>query len=150
MHGREANKSVHACVACTLQTGAQTSFATNSPTIKENAVKNTVVGTIVASDPDLNAKLTFSLDDNAGGRFALDSASNVVCKAASASDPVSTGLCVLYIHLLILNLRTELFRPLWTRQRSTEEMRPNLIAMEIKISNQARTYLARVLKLTSQ
>ena len=50
----------------------------------------------------------------------------------------------------ILNLRTELFRPLWTRQRSTDEMRPNLIAMEIKISNQARTYLARVLKLTSQ
>ena len=32
-----------------------------------------------------------------------------------------------------LNLRTELFRPLGTRQRSTEEMRPNLIAMEIKI-----------------
>ena len=50
----------------------------------------------------------------------------------------------------ILNLRTELFRPLWTRQRSTGEMRPNLIAMEIKISNQARTDLARVLKLTSQ
>ena len=51
---------------------------------------------------------------------------------------------------LVLNLRTELFRPLWTRQRSTEKMRPNLIAMEIKISNQARTNLARVLKLTSQ
>ena len=43
-----------------------------------------------------------------------------------------------------------LFRSFWTHQRSTEEMRPNLIAMEIKISNQARTYLARVLKLTSQ
>ena len=43
-----------------------------------------------------------------------------------------------------------LFRSLWTHQRSTEEMRPNLIAIEIKISNQARTYLARVLKLTSQ
>ena len=33
-----------------------------------------------------------------------------------------------------LNLRTELFRPLWTHQRSTEEMRPNLIAMKNKIS----------------
>ncbi|XP_065191306.1 protein dachsous-like isoform X1 [Sycon ciliatum] len=74
-------------------TGAQTSFGTNSPTIKENAVKNTVVGTIVASDPDLNAKLTFSLDDNAGGRFALDGASNVVCKAASASDPTAETVC---------------------------------------------------------
>ena len=40
------------------------------------------------------------------------------------------------IGIFIPNLRTELFRPLWTRQRSTEEMRPNLIAMEIKISNQ--------------
>ena len=37
-----------------------------------------------------------------------------------------------YVLLLVLNLRTELFRPLWTRQRSTEEMRPNLIAMEIQ------------------
>ena len=52
-----------------------------------------------------------------------------------------------YVHVHVLNLRTELFRPLWTRQRSREEMRPNLIAMEIKISYQARTYLARVLKL---
>ena len=43
-----------------------------------------------------------------------------------------------------------LFRSFWTHQRSTEKMRPNLIAMKIKISNQARTYLARVLKLTSQ
>ena len=35
-----------------------------------------------------------------------------------------------------------LFRSLWTNQRSTEEMRLSLIAMKIKISNQARTYLA--------
>ena len=56
----------------------------------------------------------------------------------------------IYNYIYILNLRTELFRPLWTRQRSTEEMRPNLIAMEIQISNQVRTYLARVLELTSQ
>ena len=31
---------------------------------------------------------------------------------------------------MYINLRTELFRPLWTHQRSTEEMRPNLIAMK--------------------
>ena len=34
--------------------------------------------------------------------------------------------------LSVLNLQTELVHPLWTHQRSTEEMRPNLIAMEIK------------------
>ena len=30
----------------------------------------------------------------------------------------------------ILNLRTELFRPSWTHQRSTEDMRLNLVAMK--------------------
>ena len=34
----------------------------------------------------------------------------------------------------LLNLRTELFRPLWTHQRSTEKMRPDLIAMKNKFS----------------
>ena len=35
----------------------------------------------------------------------------------------------------ILNLRTELFCPLWTHKRSTEKMRLNLIAMKNKFSN---------------
>ena len=38
------------------------------------------------------------------------------------------------LYLPIPNLRTELFRPLWTHQRSTEKMRPNLIAMKNKFS----------------
>ena len=45
-------------------------------------------------------------------------------------------------HARLLNLRTELFRPSWTYQRSTEKMRPNLIAMKTNFPkpdlNQAR------------
>ena len=36
----------------------------------------------------------------------------------------------LSMHCSLLNLRTELFHPLWPHQRSTEKMRPNLIAMK--------------------
>ena len=63
---------------------------------------------------------------------------------------ICTSTPIYCIHDM-LNLRTELFRPLWTRQRSTEEMRPNLVAMKDQISKaRPKTYLARVLKLTSQ
>ena len=55
-----------------------------------------------------------------------------------------------HVHVYTQSADSMLFRSFWTHQRSTEKMRPNLIAMEIKISNQARTYPARVLKLTSQ
>ena len=51
----------------------------------------------------------------------------------------------------LLNLRTELFRPLWTHQGNTEKMRPNLIAMKINFPkpdlNQARTYMKIDLQL---
>ena len=45
-----------------------------------------------------------------------------------------SGLYSNHIYLCTLNLRTELFRPLWTRQRSKEEMRPNRVAMKNKFS----------------
>ncbi|XP_065192577.1 cadherin-23-like [Sycon ciliatum] len=73
--------------------GAQLTFGTNNPTVNENSVRNTVVGTVVASDPDHNAVITFSLDDNAGGRFKLDSPGNVQCKTASKADPTAETVC---------------------------------------------------------
>jgi hypothetical protein len=54
-----------------LSTSGQLSFPDNKPQIKENSVKGTVVGTLAAYDADSVQKLTFKLDDTAGGRFAL-------------------------------------------------------------------------------
>ena len=48
--------------------------------VDENAATNTVVGvTVFASDADAtNSAITYALDDNAGGRFKIDSVSGVV------------------------------------------------------------------------
>ena len=80
--------------------GSQQTFATNKPTIAENAVRNTVLGTIVARDPDAGAKLSFQLDDSAGGRFKLES--NPVKCSAVTGVPVS----VLVIFKSIGNIST--------------------------------------------
>ncbi len=46
--------------------------------VSENAAAGTVVGTLGGSDPDVGDTLTFSLMDDAGGRFALDGNTIVV------------------------------------------------------------------------
>ena len=56
---------------------------------------------------------------------------NSVCEIFAISTLLSW--CGSYADI-VLDLRTELLRPLWTHQRSTEEMRPNLIAMKNKFS----------------
>ncbi|WP_445372870.1 putative Ig domain-containing protein [Methylomonas sp. HW2-6] len=51
-------------------------------TISENAANGTVVGiTALASDADAGASISYSLSDNAGGRFAIDSTTGVVTVA---------------------------------------------------------------------
>jgi hypothetical protein len=40
--------------------------------VEENAAVGTLVGRLVASDPDAGDRLAFGLTDNAGGRFAID------------------------------------------------------------------------------
>lgn len=54
-----------------IRSGGQQPFPVNSPSVRENSLVNTVVGTFVAQDSDANAKLTFSLDSSAGGRFKV-------------------------------------------------------------------------------
>ncbi|WFP52110.1 cadherin domain-containing protein [Methylomonas sp. EFPC3] len=55
---------------------------TSLNTISENAANGTVVGiTALASDADTGATLSYSLTDNAGGRFAIDSTTGVVTVA---------------------------------------------------------------------
>jgi VCBS repeat-containing protein len=40
--------------------------------VAENATAGTLVGRLIASDPDAGDRLTYGLTDNAGGRFAID------------------------------------------------------------------------------
>jgi Ca2+-binding RTX toxin-like protein len=66
-------------------------LATN--TVYEQAPDGSLVGTVVASDPDDGDTRAFSLDDDAGGRFAIDAASGEIRVAAGslldhASAPV--------------------------------------------------------------
>ncbi len=50
----------------------QLAFSKNSPRVNENSAPGTIVGTLFAYDEDLVERLTFTLDDNAKGRFSLD------------------------------------------------------------------------------
>lgn len=55
-----------------------------TPVVAENAAAGTVVGTVVGSDPNATDTLTYSLTDNAGGRFAIDAATGALSVASGA------------------------------------------------------------------
>ncbi|MFO1001923.1 MAG: cadherin domain-containing protein [Planctomycetaceae bacterium] len=73
------------------------SVTTSSPTlsIAENSANNTVVGQVTTTEPDAYGVLSYSLFDNAGGAYAVNSATGVVTVANSTlldfeTTPVST------------------------------------------------------------
>jgi Ca2+-binding RTX toxin-like protein len=49
--------------------------------VAENAANGTVVGTVAGVDPDAGAILTYSLTDNAGGRFAINASTGAITVA---------------------------------------------------------------------
>jgi hypothetical protein len=53
--------------------------------VAENAANGTAVGTVTATDPDPHAVLSWSLLDNAGGRFAINGASGAITVANGAA-----------------------------------------------------------------
>ncbi|XP_065840080.1 protocadherin Fat 4-like isoform X2 [Oscarella lobularis] len=55
-------------------------------TLQENATIGTVVGTLTASDEDFVQSLTYSLTNNAGGRFSISSGNKVVLATRSGID----------------------------------------------------------------
>jgi VCBS repeat-containing protein len=61
--------------------------------VDENAPAGTLVGTIGASDPDGDG-LTYTLVDNAGGRFALDPATGRLTTTAAFDYEAATGYTV--------------------------------------------------------
>src|SRR3954449_3142136 len=50
-------------------------------TVAENAVNGTSVGTVSGVDPDAGAVLSYTLADNAGGRFAINAATGQITVA---------------------------------------------------------------------
>ena len=49
--------------------------------VDENSASGTLIGTVSGTDPDVGDSLTFSLFDNAGGRFAVDAVTGQVTVA---------------------------------------------------------------------
>lgn len=57
---------------------APANLALSGSQVDENAANGTVVGTVSATDVDSGDVLTYSLTNNAGGRFAIDAATGVL------------------------------------------------------------------------
>src|SRR5262249_3657580 len=67
-------------IASTAPTGATLS----SDTVAENSADGTVIGTVTGIDPEAGDVLSYSLIDDAGGRFAIDAASGELTVADGA------------------------------------------------------------------
>ena len=63
---------------------APVSTALSNNTVNENAPGGTVVGTLTGVDPDNGDTLTWSLTNNAGGRFVVDAVTGVISVANGA------------------------------------------------------------------
>jgi Ca2+-binding RTX toxin-like protein len=72
---------------------APTGLAIDHAAVDENRPAGTLVGTVSASDPDGNA-LTYSLADDAGGRFAIDAATGAVTTTAAFDYEANHGFSV--------------------------------------------------------
>ncbi len=58
-----------------------TNLSLDTNSVNENAANGTAIGTLTGTDPDAGDSLTYGLTDNAGGRFAIDSATGVITVA---------------------------------------------------------------------
>jgi VCBS repeat-containing protein len=59
-------------------------YANANPSVNENATSGTVVTTMTASDPDHMPTFSYSLTNNAGGRFAINSTTGQITVASGA------------------------------------------------------------------
>jgi hypothetical protein len=60
---------------------APTDLSLSGGTVAENVANGTVVGTASSTDPDAGDTFIYTLEDNAGGRFAIDSSTGVITVA---------------------------------------------------------------------
>lgn len=62
----------------TVLNNAPNGLSLKGTTVVENATAGTVVGTLAGVDPDAGASFTYSLLDDAGGRFTVDATTGVI------------------------------------------------------------------------
>ncbi len=77
--------------------GAMSDSDVSAETVAENATVGTIVGiTALASDPDVDDNITYSLDVDAGGRFTIDATTGVVTVngALDAETAISHNIIV--------------------------------------------------------
>jgi parallel beta-helix repeat protein len=63
--------------------------------IRENSAAGTIVGTVLAIDPNIGDTHTFSLVDDAGGRFAMSGNRLIVASGASLNYEAATGHAII-------------------------------------------------------
>jgi Ca2+-binding RTX toxin-like protein len=73
---------------------APTDIALSVDTVAENSAAGTVVGALSATDPDAGETLTFTLIDDAGGRFAISGSDLVVAGALDFETAMSHQVTV--------------------------------------------------------
>ena len=73
---------------------APTDIALSNASVAENSAAGTVVGALSATDADPGETFTFSLVDDAGGRFAVDGTNLVVAGALDYETATSHGITV--------------------------------------------------------
>ncbi|MFZ3015233.1 MAG: cadherin domain-containing protein [Nitrospira sp.] len=77
--GTSANHDVSAYISGIND--APTDLSLSANTVAENATNGTVVGTVSGTDPDAYDTKTYSLTDNAGGRFSINGSTGVLTVA---------------------------------------------------------------------
>jgi Ca2+-binding RTX toxin-like protein len=68
-------------VSVTNVNEAPTNATLSNANVTEHSANGTVVGTVAGTDPDAGATLTYSLTNNAGGRFAVNATTGVLTVA---------------------------------------------------------------------
>jgi VCBS repeat-containing protein len=68
-----------------------TDLALTGGSVNENAVAGTIVGQVVGSDPDLGDKLSYSLTNSAGGKFAINATTGEITVAKGAKIDFEAG-----------------------------------------------------------
>jgi hypothetical protein len=73
---------------------APTDIALSAAAVNENSAAGTVVGTLLAADPDSGDTHTFTLLDSAGGRFAIQNGKLVVAAGAPLNFEAASSYAV--------------------------------------------------------
>ena len=68
-------------ITVTVANDAPTDLSLSANTVVENAANGTIIGTVSGTDPDSGDTKSYSFTDDAGGRFAINSATGVITVA---------------------------------------------------------------------